>query len=637
MRTIALTIEGERLLPSERLAGQTGEHQDTALTVALPEEWAGCTCTLRFYVSNQNRHYQSLPLAEPVSFLLPQALMAEGELLVYLDARKDFTVHRTGPAALWVERSPDWCGAVCLAPDPYEGLVDKSLLEFEDALAELQRDVGDVSQLREDMTALAGQVTEDQAAVEKAAKQVAADRQEVETAHGEVKDWAAQTAANSTAAQTAAASAQKDTALAVESCREAQEAAGQAEKDAAAVSADAQAVSKAAAQVAADGAAVEAAAGTVGTQAQEVAAAHKEVEGWAGQVSADKAAVQTAAQAAAQDAASALESRNTVEAAAAQVQTNTDLVGQNTEAVTAAAAQVAQDKAAAQQAAEWAEEAAEKAAEVVEGFEGYTRQESDDRYAHALTGRASGDSVTLTDAQEGTTLLSLQVCGKTTLSGTPASDAPASITGACTEGTVTITAGGQKIVLSCPTLYDLPDGTADTVDAMTGQTVARIQVRVLDGTEAWYKSGGYSSPGVPAFGLQNASAFEPDDAQSLYCTHFTAASKPNGTAERIYLDRNLLIAVRSELLAEETAAGFQAWLAAQKAAGTPVTVLYPLYTPVETPGEGRAVPVPDGVISASGGAAVSVGYRKDTQKVIAGLLSRIEALEAQAVDTQIGG
>ena len=49
------------------------------------------------------------------------------------------------------------------------------------------------------------------------------------------------------------------------------------------------------------------------------------------------------------------------------------------------------------------------------------------------------------------------------------------------------------------------------------------------------------------------------------------------------------------------------------------------------------MPVPDGVISASGGAAVSVGYRKDTQKVIAGLLSRIEALEAQAVDTQIGG
>ena len=77
---------------------------------------------------------------------------------------------------------------MCIRDSPYDGLVDKSLLEFEDALDELQRDVGDVSQLRDDMTALAGQVTEDQAAVEKAAKQVAADRQEVETAHGEVKD-----------------------------------------------------------------------------------------------------------------------------------------------------------------------------------------------------------------------------------------------------------------------------------------------------------------------------------------------------------------------------------------------------------------------------------------------------------------
>ena len=443
MRIIHLTIQGEQLTADSRVAGQSGEHLATALSLAIPEDWQDCSCTLRFSLPSAGLYYRSGPLKSPILFPLPQALMVPGELKVFLDARKDFEVHRTSVLTLVVEESLDWCGGP-LAADRYEGLLDMTLQEIGDALGKL-----------EDLT----------------------DR------------------------------------------------------------------------------------------------------------------------------------LNEADALAASTQ----------------------------QAAEWAEEAAEKAEEVVEGFEGYTRQESDDRYAHALTGRASGDSVTLTDAQEGTLLLSLQACGKTTLSGTPASDAPASITGACTEGTVTITAGGQKIVLSCPTLYDLPDGTADTVDAVTGQTVTRIQVRVLDGTEAWYKSGGYSSPGVPAFGLQNASAFEPDDAQSLYCTHFTAASKPNGTAERIYLDRNLLIAVRSELLAEETAAGFQAWLAAQKAAGTPVTVLYPLYTPVETPGEGRAVPVPDGVISASGGAAVSVGYRKDTQKVIAGLLSRIEALEAQAVDTQIGG
>lgn len=71
---------------------------------------------------------------------------------------------------------------------------------------------------------------------------------------------------------------------------------------------------------------------------------------WAAQVSADKAVAQTAANTAKDDAQSALESRNIVEAAAAQVQTNADLVAQNTEAVTQAAAQVAQDKAAVEEA-----------------------------------------------------------------------------------------------------------------------------------------------------------------------------------------------------------------------------------------------------------------------------------------------
>ena len=60
MRTIDLTIEGDALIPSDYLAGQTGEHQDTALTVTLPEEWADCTCTFRFYITSQNKHYLSL-------------------------------------------------------------------------------------------------------------------------------------------------------------------------------------------------------------------------------------------------------------------------------------------------------------------------------------------------------------------------------------------------------------------------------------------------------------------------------------------------------------------------------------------------------------------------------------------------
>ena len=171
MRTIDLTIESDALIPSDYLAGQTGEHQDTALTVTLPEEWAGCTCTYRFLAAN-GRHYQTMPLTTPVSFLLPQALMVAGELLCYLDAREGYTVHRTGPATLRVEESPDWCGVVGLAPDPYEGLIEASLQEFADTLDELRGQAEDMAQLRDDMTAIAGQVSADKAEVSAAAEQV---------------------------------------------------------------------------------------------------------------------------------------------------------------------------------------------------------------------------------------------------------------------------------------------------------------------------------------------------------------------------------------------------------------------------------------------------------------------------------
>lgn len=150
MRTITLYIEGENLIPSDCLAGQSGEHQDTALTVDLPEEWAGYACTFRFRTAN-GRNYQTMPLAEPVSFPLPQALMIPGKLLVYLDAQKDTMVHRTSAASLLVEESPDWCRTICLAADPYEGLIDKSLQDFDD-----------------DMTALAGQVSADKDTVKTA-------------------------------------------------------------------------------------------------------------------------------------------------------------------------------------------------------------------------------------------------------------------------------------------------------------------------------------------------------------------------------------------------------------------------------------------------------------------------------------
>ena len=174
--------------------------------------------------------------------------------------------------------------------------------------------------------------------------------------------------------------------------------------------------------------------------------------------------------------------------------------------------------------------------------------------------------------------------------------------------------------MDCPALYNLPDGTADTVDAVTGETVIRVQAKVLDGTEAWYKSAGYSTPGVPAFGLLNVSTSE--TPKSLYCTHFPGALQPYSTTERVYMDQNMLIAVRAALLADETVESFKAWLAAQKSSGTPVTVLCPRDTPILSAGNAHTV-LAKGTIAASGGASVRVTYRKDTQQVIDTLTDNI--------------
>lgn len=264
MRTIDLTIEGDALIPSDYLAGQTGEHQDTALTVTLPEEWADCTCTYRFLAAN-GRHYQTMPLTAPVSFALPQALMVAGELLCYLDAREGYTVHRTGPATLRVEESPDWCGVVGLAPDPYEGLIEASLQEFADTLDELHTDIGDVSQLRDDMTTMAGEVAADKTTVEAAARQaqvaaatVQIQAREVAAAHADVQTWTSQVSADKTAAEMAANTAKEDAASALESRNAVDAAAAKVQTNADLVAQNAETVTEAAAQVAQDKAAVEA-------------------------------------------------------------------------------------------------------------------------------------------------------------------------------------------------------------------------------------------------------------------------------------------------------------------------------------------------------------------------------------------
>lgn len=136
MRTITLTIKNDILIPSDTLAGQTGEHQDTKLKVILPSGWKGCDAYTLWFC-NSTGMYQTEQLTEPVSYLLPGGLLRPGKLKTWLEARTEDTVHRTGKAELYVASSPDWECDPAPIPDQYEGLVAVPLGIFETGMTKV--------------------------------------------------------------------------------------------------------------------------------------------------------------------------------------------------------------------------------------------------------------------------------------------------------------------------------------------------------------------------------------------------------------------------------------------------------------------------------------------------------------------
>lgn len=102
-------------------------------------------------------------------------------------------------------------------------------------------------------------------------------------------------------------------------------------------------------------------------------------------------------------------------------------------------------------------------------------------------------------------------------------------------------------------------------------------VKVFDGSEEWNK-GNYPPTGGYQFFTPKPSgaAGYPD----WLITHFKNRNEVNGSAFGSYLSLYPEVSILPE---NATANDFKAWLAAQYAAGTPVTILYQLATPTDTP------------------------------------------------------
>ena len=193
----------------------------------------------------------------------------------------------------------------------------------------------------------------------------------------------------------------------------------------------------------------------------------------------------------------------------------------------------------------------------------------------------------------------------------------------------------------------LEDG--DSLDLATGELTRRWKRLELDGTEAWVASG-VNEHGINSFRLWMA-AEKAGFPVKVYCTHYAekAVVAENAQEEGVYLPSGSdTLFIRDTYTTLEE---FKTWLAAQKEAGTPVTVLYKIakssIQPEVVSGGAHSLAQPEGemVISALGNRGETVEavdtearytYRPDWDDVLNRLAeSEVQQAEMQTVLEQI--
>ena len=188
----------------------------------------------------------------------------------------------------------------------------------------------------------------------------------------------------------------------------------------------------------------------------------------------------------------------------------------------------------------------------------------------------------------------------------------------------------------------LEDG--DSLDLATGEVVRRWKRLELDGTEKW------TIRSANEHGLTNFSLIMIDPYltkfPNVYCTHYPTQNTlfADTTDRGILLSANYTIYIRETYTTVED---FKAYLAAQKEAGTPVTVLYRMKKPEVVSGWAHSLAQPEGemVISALGNRGETVEavdtealytYRPDWDDVLSRLAeSEVQQAEMQTVLEQI--
>jgi hypothetical protein len=134
---------------------------------------------------------------------------------------------------------------------------------------------------------------------------------------------------------------------------------------------------------------------------------------------------------------------------------------------------------------------------------------------------------------------------------------------------------GQTNTLTLPeTVY------GGEVDAVNGEGIKNWERVVLDGTEAWE----YDTRGLFIYSLPQKAK----SAAKLLCDRYTG--KYVSTAEALYVENKIFV-VGTSVCGHTTVSEWNAYLAAQYAAGTPVQICYQLAEPVPFTATG-AQPIP---------------------------------------------
>ena len=129
---------------------------------------------------------------------------------------------------------------------------------------------------------------------------------------------------------------------------------------------------------------------------------------------------------------------------------------------------------------------------------------------------------------------------------------------------------------------------ADSYDATTHKITRRVGVKVLDGTEDW----GYELLGGIYFFRITLSYAPLDPYYVATSTHF--ASSDSGQDDDVLYTGSTTRVMRIKYSSYTNTATFKHWLSEQYVAGTPVTIFYPLATPVEEDWDAETVYIPQG-------------------------------------------